>query len=376
MDLNSRTHIEGQHSVNPTNQNLNIDLCFELIFPYLDIKDLVSVADTSKQMKDAAELTFRRKYGRNLFVFYMRTYYYVLQSSARAIFLDVRDSKLCFSVLRCFGHLISKLMLDYYFTSPLFCSRLDFYVNKYAIDYVTELKIYGCEKALINLPQKSFLNIEKISLILCDLNESSTRLKYLFPNLRSLEFACDFLVATKIDDQSCIATNFPKLEHLSVHVTNDSEIPGFEEEMIFNALKANPQIRSLCVHSLDYDLPTEFFRKISEICGCLETLEINGNLAELDDMVHFKDVKTFSMFPIGCNLKSIPFTFNALETFNWKVPSLIEEFIFSFIRNNPTMRKFSYCNSFNSPITIENIKSVEFVKEIVYRNADLNACSL
>lgn len=365
---------EEHHLNRPTNKNLNIDLCFELIFPYLDLKDLVNVADTNKQMKDAAETTFCRKYGRNLFVFYTKTQH-VLQSTARVTYLDVRDSKMCFGVLRCFGHLITKLMLDYYFSFPLFCSRLDFYVNKYSIDYVTELEIYGYESALESL-QEPILNVEKIRLILCDLDEPSTRLNYLFPNLRSLEFARDFLVSTKIDDQYCIASNYPHLEHLSVHVTNDSEIPGFREEIILAALKANPQIRSLCLYSLDYDLPIDFFHKISESCECLETLEINGNLSEFDDVVHFKSVKTFSIFPIGCHLKSMPFTFDDLEIFNWKVPSLIEEFIFSFIQNNPTIRKISFCNSFNSPVMIESVESIKFVRETVFRNAALNAENL
>lgn len=185
-------------------------------------------------------------------------------------------------------------------------------------------------------------------------------------------------MCTKIDDQSCIAAHFSNLEHLSVHVSNDSEIPGFREKHILAALKSNPRIRSLCLYSLDYNLPFEFFQTISETCECLETLEINGNLSEFIDTVHFKSVKSFSIYPIEYSITSIPFTFVALEIFNWKVPirNKIEEFIFDFIQNNPTITEFSFCNSFNSRVNIENINSVEFVKEIRFQNILLNANSL
>lgn len=370
MDCSKRViQLDQHHSNGPDYQNLNMDLCLELVFLYLDLKDLVSAADANKQMKDAAELTFRCRYGKNLFVFYTKTQH-VLPSTVRVTYLDVsRDPKLCFGVLRCFGHLISKLLLDYYFSSPLFCSRLDIYISKYSIDYVTEFEIYGYENALKNI-QRPFPNVEKLRLILCDLDQSSTKFNEWFPKLRSLEFARDFLVCTNIDDQSCVATHFQNLKHLSVHVSNDSEIPGFREENILAALKANPQIRSLCLYSLDYDLPLEFFRKISETCDCLETLEINGYLAQFNSTVHFKKVKMFSLCPIGCHITSIPFTFDALKAFNWKVSEL-QESIFSFIQNNPSITKFSFCNSFNKSVNIENVNSIELIKEVKLKNSVL-----
>lgn len=254
MDSDGRERQEQQYSNVPNYQHLNIDLCFELVFSYLDVEDLVIAADSNKQMKDAAELTFSRKFGKNLFVFYAKTRH-VLTSTERILQLNIRS---VFGVLRCFGHLISRLLLDYYFSSPLFCSRLELYVIKYSINYVKELEIYGYEHALRNI-QKPFPNIEKIRLILCDLDKSSTKFSDWFPKLRSLEFVRDFLVCTKIDDQSCIAAHFSNLEHLSVHVSNDSEIPGFREEHILAALKSNTRIRSLCLYSLDYNLP--FFKK-------------------------------------------------------------------------------------------------------------------
>lgn len=353
VDSSERERFDQQKPNDPNHQSLNIDLCLELIFPYLDVEDLVRAADSNKQMKDAAELTFSRKFGKNSFVFHSKTQD-VLKSTGRTIYLDVSS---IFGVLRCFGHLISKLMLDYYFSSPLVCSRLDLYVIKYSMNYVKELEIHGYENALKNI-QQPFPNVENIRFISCDLDESSTRLNEWFPKLRSLEFVRDFQVCTKIDDQYCIAAHFPHLEHLSVHISNDLEVPGFREETVLAALKINPKIRSLCLNSFDYNLPLNFFQNISETCAFLETLEINGNLSEFNDMVRFKTVKTFSIYPMGCHIKSIPFVFDALETFNWKVPSSIEEFIFDFIQNNPSIKKFSFCNSFNSPVNIENINSI------------------
>lgn len=74
MDSDGRERQEQQYLNVPNYQHLNIDLCFELVFSYLDVEDLVIAADSNKQMKDAAELTFSRKFGKNLFVFYAKYY--------------------------------------------------------------------------------------------------------------------------------------------------------------------------------------------------------------------------------------------------------------------------------------------------------------
>lgn len=63
MDLDN----DQQYSSFQDIQHLNIDLCLELILPYLNVQDLANCADTSKQMRRAAEIIFAHKYGRTLF---------------------------------------------------------------------------------------------------------------------------------------------------------------------------------------------------------------------------------------------------------------------------------------------------------------------
>lgn len=41
-----------------------IDDCLEHIFMFLDVDDMLSIADTSKQLKTAADTVFARKFGK------------------------------------------------------------------------------------------------------------------------------------------------------------------------------------------------------------------------------------------------------------------------------------------------------------------------
>lgn len=49
------------------------DDCLEKIFMELDLKDLLSVADSSKKLKTAAEMAFKSKYGkRNVEIWFFK----------------------------------------------------------------------------------------------------------------------------------------------------------------------------------------------------------------------------------------------------------------------------------------------------------------
>lgn len=46
-----------------------INDCKELIFEHLEVKDLVNIAETSKQLQTAVCAVFRRKYGNNIIAY-------------------------------------------------------------------------------------------------------------------------------------------------------------------------------------------------------------------------------------------------------------------------------------------------------------------
>lgn len=133
MDSSNGAEIDQQHSIFDEYKDLNIDLCFEIVFPYLDVRDLVNVADSCKVMKTMAELTFHRKY-RKAWNFILspngHSSKHEVQSQNQK---DLLDMKTCFGFLRCFGHMLSNLKLNNDHSSFLQSSRLNEYVIKYCV---------------------------------------------------------------------------------------------------------------------------------------------------------------------------------------------------------------------------------------------------
>lgn len=346
MDLGEQRNQDEQYT---SIQDLNMDLCFELIFPYLDVSDLVNVADSSKQMKEVAELTFFRKYRKLIIEVCMRMEKDIpkYEIDARDDYLILWDLKTCFGVLRCFGTLISKLSLNYFykFTSDrIQHSRLSQYVMAYCVNNVTELEIFNNEQELSSL-QKPFANVETVRLVDCILDGSSMRLNEWFPKMRNLEFVKGrghfWKWDTKTDDPSFIIAHFPNLEHFGVYVVNNENV-GFHEDIVLATLRLNPQIRSLSLHlhsvlDLDACIWPKLFREISESCDHLENLKIVGTFGkEDDDLIHFKNLKSLHISSIH-PLRMIPFICDKLEYFC--INSGIYNQILKFLQNNPSISK-------------------------------------
>lgn len=133
MGSSAPADMDEQNSNFDQHKNLNVDLCFQLVFPYLNVSDLVNVADSCKWLKHLAELTFCEKYGR-AWIFILdpiRRSSNQLEEVHHFNQESVLDAKRCFGFLRCFGHMIFNLKLNYDRSSALLSSRLNEYVTKY-----------------------------------------------------------------------------------------------------------------------------------------------------------------------------------------------------------------------------------------------------
>lgn len=366
-----------QHQ-NLDQQPLNVDLCLKLMISYLDVEDLLNVADTCTQMKRAAELTFSHQYGRYPFCIGENNNDNNKEELRWDTFnstVFLRNPKSGFQLLRCFGHLISKLQLKCNKIDTIL-PHLDECMTKYCANYLTELKITDRNRSFKHL-ETSFPNIENVQLLNCDLDKSITKFNERFPKMRKLELAHAFREYTHADEQSCIMAHFPHLEQLSIAAPMDKcnffnalNWCGFQEENILSALQMNPNLRSLSLHSR-FPLRKEFLREVSVLCESLETLQISG--LHCKSKVHFKNVKHFKLADHccrACNL--IPFTFDALEIFNIKSYKPLESFIIEFIRNNPTIKKLKFLSFFvkHEMLTPDNLiemrKSLEFIEEIEF----------
>lgn len=267
-------------------------------------------------------------------------------------FVYLYDSKICFKVLRCFGHVISKVHLAYYGFTDLFWMHFDEYVKKYCANYITELEFYIRNRSFENL-QISFPNVETVRLLNCNLDKSITKFNERFPKMRGLELARGYSKGTKADDESCIVAYYPHLEHLSINISSwmsRAYVLGFRDETVLSVLELNPNIQSLQLCS-DWGLEEEFVRSISKICKSLDILQITGCPLRFKGKIHFKSVKTFKI-DHQCRFfnSPIPLTFDAVEAFEFDSVSPFKSFLFDFVRNNPTIVKLSLLFKSNSCI--------------------------
>lgn len=369
-------------------QHLNLDLCLELIFPFLGFIDLVNAADSCKQMRSAAENIFERKYKRTRFI--IKIYYksnfppkYSIRNNKYQNEVEFEDFRICFKVLRCFGRTITKLRLQKIECDESF-GQLPTYLYRYIVqfcaNYLKELEFKGGNFNFGNL-QVSFPSVEHVRFFGCNLDRTITKFNERFPKMRSLEFLAHLRRRTKVDDQTCIVEHFPHLEHLhltTLHTVEDTDFGVFQEKFILAALKLNPNVRSLTLLPILH-FGDEFLQTITEVCKSLETIVIGCDWLHLKSKcktVFFKDVRFFEMQFFRqryCNeiYFPIPFRFDSLTAFDCKHFPTLTRNLFDFVRNNPTITKLTFssrhhmCNLSPEDI-IKMHESFAFIREIEF----------
>lgn len=88
---------------------LNID-CLENVLAYLELRDLLSAASSSKQLNQAANFVFIRKYSKKEMNFeniHLKHYAPYKFEQYSIVFSDFKAS---LQLLRCFGHLVENIV--------------------------------------------------------------------------------------------------------------------------------------------------------------------------------------------------------------------------------------------------------------------------
>lgn len=189
--------------------HLNID-CLEKIFSYLNGRDLANVADSNKSLKKDAELVFSNLQKKKKIMLNPVKVY------PENTTVCINDLKTCFRMLRCFGHLISKLNISY----KNIANHIHIHLDRYVIDYcgatLNELTIlYGNENTFKGL-SKSFENVEHVVITHGTMFSQALHFKEWFPNMKALSFIAKMNKESdskNIDD--AIQMN-PQLRHLRI----------------------------------------------------------------------------------------------------------------------------------------------------------------
>lgn len=176
-------------------------------------------------------------------------------------------------VLKIFGHLMTKLKLEYS-QHPQFggvnISPIVKYINLYCADSLVELEVIISSDYVefFDKMTKPFKNVKKLTISgqFNRLTGSTHTFTEMFPSVRSLS-----LYYVQVFDKNGLDMKFPHLIHLSVQVAQ-SDKTRFEDSDVEKLLRTNPYIRSLKLDRCDPNL----LKIVNEVLHNLETLQLTS----------------------------------------------------------------------------------------------------
>lgn len=159
-------------SATPTKlTDVNID-CLQHIFNYLNLRDLLTIADANKSLRLAADEIFSRNYRKKtifLRIMFARSID-LLEISDQKI--EINDLKRSLQLIRCFGHLISKLEYDYSIdTFPKRRSEVDAYINEYCAQSLIQIEFFTITEQVFEHLKTSFENVKSVGFNYCTLGK-------------------------------------------------------------------------------------------------------------------------------------------------------------------------------------------------------------
>lgn len=279
---------------------LGID-CLEHIFKKLELIDLLKVSDASKSFKKAVDLAYANKYGKvptNVSLL-KQNEFYILRSNE----ITINSLLLSLRLLRCFGHLIRDLRIQYQFMHE---PRLDYYISEYCANSLDEIGIFFPAKEAMGNLTKPFAKCKKVGLIAVHSDNKFTDFNQWFPQMRTLN-----LLVSHSANLSYLDKHFPNLENMKVGdiVEISRRISHFEPN-VSNLLRSNPQFRDL---EFGVSLNGAFLQSISAYLQRVEILTIFcDSLFSSDGVINFERVKELTLH-LENYTPNIPLSFPQLQ---------------------------------------------------------------
>lgn len=362
--------------------DLNDD-CLEHILKFLEIRDLIKVVDTSKYFHSAVSLAYQSRYGqlRVRLVIYPHRYKWF---DFEFRWIIVQNMTACLRFLRCFGHLISYLDIEYDQSSHQNRIEIDKYVNKYCADSLIRLRLYSAPKWTMDSLIKPFKKVKSIKLSWCFLANNLIEFNQWFPNMKQLKIS----YGNQVIHRNHIEKTFSHLEFLSIEMMKCQK-QLFYKENVIETLRLNPQLKMLRMSGDVLD--AQFLQKATENLTALECLELiwykrcfnfNGaieiNSIKKLKIFIWKEENKESILLNGQITKKIQFICNQLEEFEFGVKCELTNNDFidiaDFIEKQPNLKTFTLNSKYEYNQYFENkeIKLI-FIKALT-KIVNLNLC--
>lgn len=378
---NSNHQQDGSASLMETLfSDINID-CQERIFEYLNLVDLLNIADSSKQFKTAANLVFARKYENELVNVGLFQPQRNQNQPTQEEIGRILYAKTCLQLIRNFGHRITALKLEPIkdtsqedlFSSVFKCAIN--YIKEYCTELLTEIHIRQCPEGYYKY-LKPLQNVQTVEIDSFGFEGlSKDTLNILFPKLHRLVYI-DF-------DQSLgmIENHFPHLEQLGVRRGRGSNITPWDNVSL-NVFELNPQLRRLDYFDIGSD--ANVLRSIENL-QYLEMLYLMWDTKYATvannfngETFHFPTVKTFKIFFMNSDgeyisMPAIPFTFSQLEQCSISLKTSSLNKLYRFFDRSPTILKLKLSLNVNF-LDLQKIANV--LPSLVEFKVDSNAVFL
>lgn len=335
---------------------LNID-CLEEILEYLELRDLLNVADSNKRLRHASKFVFVRKYGSYGFRLYDRSN---TQEESITIYnhtrsIHVRNLKLSLPLLRNFWPFISRIVYQEYEESLGMAPRSYYiidYINDFCSETLNHLQMILMHRDLLDYFKNPFTRVKTVG-VLTGYSTQKNSLVRLFPKMEKLTVKMmNNNEQNEFVRSECIANHFPFLEYFQMFSALESQYKSDNEyiEVFKDFFRLNPQLKHLKIKCID-QAEVKILQVFEERKQNPERLElmVGDNFFNCFNRkrLYSKNVKHllirhYSEKPL---MEEIPIMCNQLETFEiyFSVRQHYED-TYDFCRNNSSIRKLTLGN--------------------------------
>lgn len=226
--------------------------------------------------------------------------------------IEHHDFDVILDILKEFGHLISKLTLDYDSVDEHHRSLLNQQINKFCAKSLTDIELIQCNENDFSEFQEPFEKVESVQMNFGHLMNATSRFDRLFPSVRRLDLGGMHFVHPDF-----VEHHFEHLELLAMESLEKGNLRSVERR-----LQLNPQLKHVSLFRCNWNL----LKIISETMPDLESLELNGfndfsNYAGND--IHFEQLKIFrfqKFSGVSKTIQKIPLVFGNLEEISCSKP--------------------------------------------------------
>lgn len=228
--------------------------CLEKIFMHLSLVDLLNIAHTNKALKTAAEMAFARKFGKKQFFFSVSSNHLGQFASIRDSLVFIANLRTSLRLLRCYGHLISDLVVKFNEPFRTASSKVLNYANQYGFKTLKNILLANFSEDMIDpCMENVFKKIETVKMENCVLGKTTSKFNTWFPAVR-----CLFLHSSHLTIRSPIIAHFPHLEELALsRAYNECYFSPRNMTALF---ELNPQIRRITFELVEFEVPTNICR--------------------------------------------------------------------------------------------------------------------